>query len=147
MENGDLNDALQRSHDWMVACAELLDGVTFATTTRARVSVALQHLCIEHHQGAHLLVDNDVRGSAFALRRPQFEAYTRAHWQFCCATDTQLEDFVQGGEPPRMNQLVTDLEQNMGQPGEVIRRVKDQTWRNVRVYAWGCDPSESTSAA
>lgn len=51
MPNGDLNDATHRSHDWMASCAELLEGVTFNTTSRARVSVALQHLCIEHHQG------------------------------------------------------------------------------------------------
>lgn len=137
MPNGDLNDATHRSHDWMASCAELLEGVTFNTTSRARVSVALQHLCIEHHQGAHVLVDNGVRGSAFALYRPQFEAYTRAHWYFYCATDAQLGDFVQGREPPRMSQLVGDLEQVMGRPGEVIRRVKDQTWREMCAFTHG----------
>ncbi len=134
---GDLKDAIQRSHDWMVACAALVDGVTFKTTLRARVAVALHHLCIEHHQAAHVLVDNDVRGSAFALYRPQFEAYTRAHWYFACASDAKLEDFVHGGEPPGMGKLADDLRETLGQPGEIIRRVKDQTWRSMCAFTHG----------
>lgn len=134
---GDLKDAIQRSHNWMVACAALVDGVTFNTTLRARVAVALHHLCIEHHQAAHVLVDNDVRGSAFALYRPQFEAYTRAHWYFACASDAKLEEFVQGGEPPGMRKLANDLQETLGQPGEIIRRVKDQTWRSMCAFTHG----------
>jgi hypothetical protein len=75
--------------------------------------------CIEHHQAAHVLVDNDVRGSAFALYRPQFEAYTRAHWYFACASDAKLEEFVHGGEPPGMRKLADDLQETLGQPGEI----------------------------
>jgi len=114
-----------------------VDGVTFNTTLRARVAVALHHLCIEHHQAAHVLVDNDVRGSAFALYRPQFEAYTRAHWYFACASDAKLEEFVHGGEPPGMRKLADDLQETLGQPGEIIRRVKDQTWRSMCAFTHG----------
>lgn len=58
---------------------------------RARVAVALHHLCIEHRAAGHVLVDSDVRGSAFALYRPQFEAYVRANWYFDCASEIKDE--------------------------------------------------------
>ncbi|MGF6637286.1 DUF6988 family protein [Paraburkholderia sp. MM6662-R1] len=137
MPDNKLTIAVQRSHTWMVACADLVDGVVFNTTLRARVAVALHHLCIEHHQAGHVLVDNDVRGSAFALYRPQFEAYVRANWYYDCATDAELEKFVQGGEPPKMHDLANDLEGALGQPGEIIRRVKDQAWRSMCAFTHG----------
>jgi hypothetical protein len=132
-----LKEAVQRSHAWMVASADLVDGVVFNTTLRARVAVALHHLCIEHHQGGHVLVEGDVRGSAFALYRPQFEAYVRALWYFDCASDVQLQKFVHGGEPPKINELANDLEKSIGQPGEIVRHVKDQAWRSMCAFTHG----------
>jgi hypothetical protein len=132
-----LEEALQRSGDWMVWCSELVEGATFDSTLRARVAVSLHHLCIEHHQAAHVLIDNDVRGSAFALYRPQFEAYTRAMWFHACASDAALEDFVRGAEPPPMRELASDLAGTIGNPGEVIRRVKEQSWRSMCAFTHG----------
>lgn len=132
-----LTMAVQRSQGWMDACAKLVDGVEFKTTLRARVAVALHHLCIEHHLAGHVLVHSGVRGSAFALYRPQFEAYVRANWYFDCASDEELEKFVQGGEPPKMHQLTADLAGTLGQAGEIIRSVKDQAWRSMCAFTHG----------
>lgn len=117
MRDKTLTKAVQRSHAWMGACADLVDGVAFSTTLRARVAVALHHLCLEHHYAGHVLIENDVRGSAFALYRPQFEAYVRAKWYFDCASDAELEKFVQVGEPPKMNELTSDPCGNAGSSG------------------------------
>ncbi|WP_176042768.1 DUF6988 family protein [Burkholderia stabilis] len=137
MREETLKKAVKRSNAWMDACAKLVNGVEFKTTLRARVAVALHHLSIEHHLAGHVLVENDVRGSAFALYRPQFEAYVRANWYFDCASDEELEKFVQGGEPPKMHQLTTDLAGTLGQAGEIIRSVKDQAWRSMCAFTHG----------
>ncbi|BBA45414.1 MULTISPECIES: DUF6988 family protein [Burkholderia cepacia complex] len=132
-----LTMAVQRSQRWMDACANLVDGVAFQTTLRARVVVALHHLCIEHHLAGHVLVENDVRGSAFALYRPQFEAYVRANWYLECASEGDLEKFVEGEEPPRMPQLTADLAVALGQAGEIIGSVKAQAWRSMCAFTHG----------
>ncbi|WP_181159286.1 DUF6988 family protein [Burkholderia contaminans] len=118
-------------------CANLVDGVEFKTTLRARVVVALHHLCIERHLAGHVLVDSDVRGSAFALYRPQFEAYVRANWYLECASEGDLEKFVEGEEPPRMPQLTADLAVALGQAGEIIGSVKAQAWRSMCAFTHG----------
>jgi hypothetical protein len=135
--NQTLTDALKRSGDWMSACTTLVDGVAFETTLRARVAVSLHHLCIEHHGGGHVLIERGVRGSAFALYRPQFEAYVRGHWYADCATEDQLATFVSGEDPPHMNRLVDDLEESSGGIGGLIRQVKQDTWRNMCAFTHG----------
>jgi hypothetical protein len=57
MRGETLTKAVQTSHAWMDACSTLVDGVESKTTLRARVAVVLHHLCIEHHQAGHVLVD------------------------------------------------------------------------------------------
>ncbi|CAE6900396.1 hypothetical protein R69749_08116 [Paraburkholderia domus] len=132
-----LTEALQRSGEWMARCSDLVDGAMFDSTLRARVAVSLHHLCLEHHRAAHVLIDNDVRGSAFALYRPQFEAYTRALWFHVCASDSALEGFVGGGEPPPMGELASDLAKTLGSQGEVVRSVKEQSWRSMCAFTHG----------
>ncbi|TCG04911.1 hypothetical protein BZM27_37435 [Paraburkholderia steynii] len=135
------NDALlraqQRSHSWMVSCARILDGVTFSTTMRSRVAVALQHLCIEHHQGAHTLIEQNVRGSAFALYRPQFEAYARGLWYQYCASDANVDRYMQGAEPPRISKIASDLAKVTGYPGRVVLEVKQGTWGAMCAFTHG----------
>ncbi|WP_415858368.1 DUF6988 family protein [Burkholderia ubonensis] len=132
-----LTGALKRSGDWMNACATLVDGVAFETTLRARVAVSLHHLCIEHHRGGHVLIERGVRGSAFALYRPQFEAYVRGHWYAVCATDDQLAMFIGGDDPPSMKKLVSDLETTAAGIGDLIRQVKQDAWRSMCAFTHG----------
>ena len=83
-----LNDAIEKSKRWMAAAATLTDGLQFDTTPRRKLSVTLHHLSIEHHSAIHTLVDLHGWGSAFALLRPQFEAYVRGYWYCLCAKVT-----------------------------------------------------------
>jgi hypothetical protein len=132
-----LLQAQRRSHNWMVSCASLLDGVTFLTTMRSRVAVALQHLAIEHHQGVHTLIESNVRGSAFALYRPQFEAYARGLWYQYCATDTEVTRYVRGEEPPRIGKIASDLADITGDSGRVVLEVKRRTWGTMCAFTHG----------
>lgn len=87
---GDLKDAIQRSHDWMVACAALVDGVTFKTTLRARVAVALHHLCTEQHQAAMSWLITTCGGCIRPISPAVRSIYTRMHWYFACASEAKL---------------------------------------------------------
>ncbi|MCA8143575.1 DUF6988 family protein [Burkholderia multivorans] len=135
--NTEFEAALQRSDNWMVVCANVLDGVTFDPSVRNRIAVGLHHLCIEHHQGAHVLIGTGVRGSAFALYRPQFEAYARAEWYHYCATDLEIGRYVRGEEPPRIGKLATDLKQVKERSGDVIWQVKHRTWGAMCAFTHG----------
>lgn len=86
-----LTEAIHKWSTWLNKSNELVDSIEFKSTERNRVVAALFHLSLEHHGSIHLLVQHKHNGSAFALLRPQFEAYVRGLWFMKCATQEQLQ--------------------------------------------------------
>jgi hypothetical protein len=123
-----LEDAIDKSKRWMEQAHSLIDGRSFPTSDRNRVAVSLFHLCIEHHQGIHTLVDHGVIGSAFALVRPQLEAYVRGAWFAVCATDVDVARFLRDEGPPRIGILIENLEEKEAYKSGSLRRMKAELW-------------------
>jgi hypothetical protein len=121
----------------MIKCAALIDGVTFIASDRARVSVSLHHLCIEHHTGIHTLVNQGIYGSAFALFRPQFEAYVRGAWYHFCASEALVNKFLKGNDPPPINIQIANLEAKGGFDAGSLSRMKTKVWNNLNDFTHG----------
>ena len=90
--------------------------------------MSLYHLCIEHHQGIHTLVEQGVIGSAFALIRPQFEAYVRGAWFAVCAKEDDVMNFLRDKEPPKIGVLIANLEEKNVDNAGSLRRMKVELW-------------------
>jgi hypothetical protein len=86
--------------------------LTVPTTNRSRVAAALHQLSIEHFTGIHVLIGTGVNSAAFALYRPQFEAYLRGAGYHRCATDMQVAGLIGGKEPPSPGEQTAALEQS-----------------------------------
>lgn len=132
-----LDDAFKKSLRWMMESTSLIDGVSFSTTNRARVSASLHHLAIEHYTAIHTLVEHDLCGSAFALFRPEFEAYLRGAWYHLCASDREIANFLRGSEPPKSGVLIQQLEAREAFTRGELRRMKSKLWRNLCDFTHG----------
>lgn len=132
-----LDTALAQSKQWMTEGVSLTDGITFKTTNRLRVAVALLHLSLEHQTGIHSLVNLGVIGSAFALFRPQFEAYVRGVWYHHCATDAQVSSFIDGEQPPKINVLIEEIEKLEAFDKKQLSSTKSQLWSNLNDFTHG----------
>ena len=132
-----IESQLEKSAEWMKGYSSLVDGVNFETTNRLRVSMSLFHLCVEHQNGIHVLVKHRVNGSAFALFRPQFEAYLRGVWFHRCATDVQLLDFLNSKEPPKYKVLMTDVQKLEGYEEGALGRFEKEIMRNLHDFTHG----------
>lgn len=132
-----LDTALAQSEKWMKERTSLTDGITFETTNRLRVAVALLHLSLEHQTGIHSLVNLGVIGSAFALFRPQLEAYVRGVWYHHCATDAQVSLFIGGEQPPKINPLIEALEKLEAFDEKRLSQLKRQVWPNLNDFTHG----------
>lgn len=133
----ELETAIEKSARWMAQAASLIDGLSFDTSDRNRLSESLLHLCIEHHTGIHTLVDHGVCGSAFALIRPQLEAYVRGVWYGLCATDADVAKFLAGSEPPRMDILIKNMEANGAFSDGSLGRMKETLWGTLCAFTHG----------
>ena len=132
-----LDTALAQSEKWMKERTSLTDGITFETTNRLRVAVALLHLSLEHQTGIHSLVNLGVIGSAFALFRPQLEAYVRGIWYHRCATDAQVSSFIGGEQPPKISPLIEEIEKLEALDEKHLSEAKRQLWRNLNDFTHG----------
>lgn len=118
-------------------CVARVNTLSVPTTNRARVAAALHQLSIEHYTGIHVLVGTGVYSAAFALYRPQLEAFVRAAWYHRCASDDQVSELISGGEPPSPKIQMLDLERSGAfDPGALIR-LKDMTWKHLCDFTHG----------
>jgi hypothetical protein len=132
-----LEHALDQAQQWMESCARLLDGLSFETSHRDRIAVSLQHLCIEHHSAIHTLVNHRVHGSAFALIRPQFEAYVRGAWFHFCSNEGHVASFIAGSDPPKIDSLISDLEKLGAYDAGNLSLMKKEVWKNMNDFTHG----------
>ncbi len=133
----ELQSAIEKSERWMVRSSSLVDGLEFASSDRSRVAASLFHLCTEHQQAVHTLTNNGLLGSAFALMRPQFEAYVRGVWYHRCASDSELNSFVKGAQPPKISALLNDIETLSDFDSQSLLETKRAVWDVLNDFTHG----------
>lgn len=104
------------------------------STNRTRAAVACFALAQEHHHSIVLLAQNRLYGSAFSLLRVAFEAYIRGEWLSSCARDEQVEEFVNGVEPPRLSLMIEQIEQFLAFSQQILSAVKKAHWQSMCAY-------------
>jgi len=103
-------------------------------TSRTRAAGSCYAIAQDHHHSIVLLIDHRLYASSFSLMRSEFEAYVRGQWLAHCATDAEIEKYVGGWEPPKIDQLLAAVEQTPGFSERVLSRVKSQGWKTMCSY-------------
>lgn len=106
----------------------------FLATNRTRAAVSCFAIAQDHHHAIILLVDHYLYASAFSLLRSAFETYVRGQWITHCATDNQIEKYLKGWEPPRIDKLLAAVEKTPGFSEQVLSRVKAKGWGAMCAY-------------
>lgn len=132
-----LETTLNQSMQWLNACNDLVDGMNFKSTERKRISAGLFHLSMEHQGAIHLLTVNKHYGSAFAMLRPQLEAFIRGAWYQHCASDEDIAKFQRHEEPPKINRLIREIEATPAYLENTLKEIKDNAWSTLCSYTHG----------
>ena len=132
-----LKQSFERSRRWMDTSIELIDDLQFQSTPSTVTATALLHMAIEHRNGIHVLVQHGLLSSAHALLRPQFEAFVRGVWFHRCANDRQINDFIAGGDPPRINDILVQIEALSDIDGTALFEIKKKVWKTMNDYTHG----------
>lgn len=132
-----LESEIAKSEAWIRECTAHLQGITVTATERVRVAVSLLHLCVEHQMALQLLVENGLVGSAFALLRPLYESYIRGVWFARCATDADINAFLDGKQPPRIDALIVAVEGLDEFEGSQLAETKRQIGVNLNDFTHG----------
>ncbi|ROO75672.1 hypothetical protein EDB69_1043 [Vibrio crassostreae] len=98
--------------DLIRSCNGLISQIKVKHSPRNATAVALMDLCYEHSASIDILCQQKRYGAAAALFRPCVEAYIRGAWVLYCATDSQVDETINGtkkGKP--LSSLVAELSQ------------------------------------
>lgn len=138
-EQNDLfGEAMTRAVDWQRKCHALTNGLQFETSPRKRVAVAFQHLSFEHHDGILDLLQRGFHGPAFALYRPQFDAYTRGLWYRTRADEGRIAALLNDEkQPPELKHLIPDLEKSGIDSEGHLRRLKGSMYSRLCDFTHG----------
>lgn len=95
---------------------------------RVQASGGCLAIAQDHHQAIVVLLEARFYASVFALVRIAFEAYVRGEWLNLCATDAEVQAFLQGETPPPIDALIGALERTSAFREQVLSHIKKRTW-------------------
>ena len=91
-------------------------------------------IMVEHHDSIHLLIQNKLYGSAFALVRAFYEPLYRALWVNACAKDNQISKIMKGKDAfPKMKEMVEQID-NAYRTDDFWQRIKNNSWSAMNDY-------------
>jgi hypothetical protein len=113
-----------------------LSGLNVPNTLRNRVCAACFAVSHEHHRSllTLLLIEPAAVASAYALVRPQFEAYARAMWLWRCATEAQVERFREAGRLTGMKAMMEALAKTPGFEAVDLMETYTNHWSFMCAY-------------
>ncbi len=132
-----LSMQIGQSREWIQKSRRLIHGVSFELTAKAKPSLTLLHLSLEHEDGMCCLAEKGLYGSALALFRPQFEAYVRGIWLYSCATEEQLLKFLKGDSAPTLHEAIEQVEKCEGQESGRLKAMKKVLGKDLNDYTHG----------
>ena len=104
-------------------------------TLRARAALSCFAICQEHHHAIVVLIEGRLFAASFVLLRAAFEALVRGEWLALCATDQQVEKFLRGKEPRKIDILLQRLEREPAFSEGVLSDLKRKHWKALCAYA------------
>ena len=121
-------------HKWI---ALRLDGLDISRERKILLAVSCYDVVIEHHIGITTLLRSRINGSAFALVRPMFETFVRGVWLRHCASDEQIEKYINDKLDLKLWQLLDAIEKVDGFGDGVLSGLKKNAYRAMNSYTHG----------
>ena len=106
----------------------------YPNVDKSLILLAYQSIVVEHHTAIHLLIQNNLYGSAFALVRAIYEPLYHAQWVNACATEEQIKKIIKGKDVfPKMYKIVKDIDSAYG-TGDFWQMIKRNSWSAMNDY-------------
>lgn len=126
--------AIKESEELIQWMDTKIHDLSFLSTDRYRLAAGCFDMASEHHKAIVLLTANSRYGSAAALIRLQFESYVRGVWLLFCATEVQLNQFMEDKLNRNFGQMIEDIERLGGYSSGTLSYVKEKSWATMNSF-------------
>jgi hypothetical protein len=117
--------------EWLRQCIHERE---LPANNRVRAAGSCFAIAQEHHHSIVLLTEHRLYAPSFSLLRAAFEAYVRGLWLSRCARDAEVNRFLRGGEPPKVDLLLRAVEETPGFSENVLSHIKHQSWKAMCAF-------------
>lgn len=132
----DINGILSKCEAVQNRIGQMLSEKEHASEYKKNLLAAYTDIALEHHASICLLVNRKLYGSSFALVRPLFEIFYRAHWVCGCATGEQIQKICNNDnfKFPKMSDMVKSLDVIYASGDTFFSDIKDNSWSSLCSY-------------
>lgn len=129
-----LREHVVKCENAMQSVNPILGKLHFPDDYRTTLIVGFISILIEHQEAFLLLTIREMFGSAFALGRPIVEGMYRALWLNVCATEDELNRFMEKDE---IRQTLAELAEAIDpahNSGDLFQSLKKNAWKALNSY-------------
>lgn len=91
-----LDRLIEEAKDFCMWLHEQTNGKKFPIRRREQTGLSILQHSLDVDDAIIVLLEANLPGIAMTLARPLFESYVRGFWLLKCATDEQVDDFIEG---------------------------------------------------
>jgi hypothetical protein len=125
---------IEKGKDIKLKISEMVKKYHYPEGNKNFILLGYYSILVEHHDAIHLLIQNELYGSAFALVRALYEPLFRAHWVGACATTMQIDKIIEGKDIfPKMEDMVEEMDRVYG-TGDFWQKIKRNFWSAMNDY-------------
>ena len=131
----DINGILQKGKVVRNRLQQMLSELGYACEDINNLLAAYTDIALEHHESIYLLINQKFYGSAFALVRPLFDTFYRAHWVYGCATKDQVHEICNNDsfKFPKMSDMVQSIDEKYASD-TFFSSIRDSSWSAMCSY-------------
>jgi len=118
--------------DWI---NQKLDGKTFDRKPHTHIAATYFAISLETHRAIAVLMREDLRSSATALARVQFESYVRGLWVLQCCNDQKAVEVFEGKFHIGIDKMIKQIEATPGYGHKMLSTYKNDTWSMMSQFA------------
>lgn len=131
----DINGILRKGEVVRNHLLQTLHRKGYASEDISNLLAAYTDIALEHHESIHLLISRKLYGSSFALVRPLFDTFYRAHWVCGCATKEKVHEICNNDsfQFPKMSDMVQSIDEKYASD-TFFSSIKDNSWSSMCSY-------------
>lgn len=124
-----------RAQSLVVWLQEKLYGRSFDRKPQTYIAATYLAITLETHQPIAVLLRENLRGSAIALVRVEFESFVRGLWVLECCDDQKAIDVYDGKFHISIDMMIKQIETKPAYAHKMLSRFKKATWPMMSQFA------------
>ena len=132
-----LSQAISQAKDLSTWLGEKTNDKGIPVNRRSQTGLSLLQHSLDVADAIIILLENNLPGPAWALARPLLESYVNGIWILKCASDEEVDQFLNIGRCPKFSKLLKAIDNKAKPHADWIRETEKANMRYFHDFTHG----------